>query len=369
MKKTLLAVALSTTFFSLGAASDDNETTGPYVKAGINYFDFSGDRRIDNENDFYFGAGYQATDSWGIEFEYTDLETKTNLNAPFEIDLWSVNGIYRPNPRGTSSVFWKVGLGRYGMTNDDETVGRFGLGYDYSINKSFSWVLGADTTLSSGGDADLIAYTGLSYFFGQTSSKPTPKAPPAPVVAKPKDSDGDGVFDSADQCSNTPANTAVDANGCELDSDNDGVVDSADKCPTTPAGAKVDESGCRIILTEDVSIQLNVQFANNSNVVTDTYRQEIEKVAKFMQQYPDTTVVIEGHTDDRGAASYNQQLSQKRATAVMQYLVDNFGVASDRVSAVGKGESSPIADNNTADGRSANRRVQAEIKTSVSKPQ
>jgi OOP family OmpA-OmpF porin len=369
MKRLLVATAISAACFSFSASSSENETTGPYVKLGVNYFDFSGDRRIDSESDFYFGAGYQISDNWGAEFEYTDLDTETNLNMPFEIDLWSINAIYRPNPRGTSSVFWKMGLGRYGMLNDDETVGRFGLGYDFSVNDSFSWVLGADTTLSSGGDADLIGYAGINYFFGQTSSKPTPKAPPAPVVAKPKDSDGDGVIDMNDQCKTTAPNTPVDSKGCELDSDNDGVVDSIDKCPTTPAGAKVDAAGCRIILTEDVSIKLNVQFANNSNAITESYRQEIEKVANFMQQYPDTTVVIEGHTDDRGAASYNQQLSQKRAAAVMQYLVDTFSVESSRLSAVGKGESTPIADNNTAEGRSTNRRVQAEIKTSVSKPQ
>jgi OOP family OmpA-OmpF porin len=369
MKKRLLVTAIAAATISCSALSNESETTGPYVNLGLNYFDFSSDRQLKNESDFYFGVGYQTSENWGVEFEYTDLDTTTNAGTSFPLDLWSVNGIYRPNPRGTNSVFWKMGLGRYGSDNNDKTVGRFGIGYDFATYDNLSWIIGADTTLNSDGDADLIGYAGISYFFGKASSKPTPKAPPVPKTPVPVDSDGDGVFDSADQCSGTPANTAVDANGCELDSDNDGVVDSIDKCPTTPAGAKVDESGCRIILTEDVSIQLNVQFANNSNVVTDTYRQEIEKVAKFMQQYPDTSVVIEGHTDDRGAASYNQQLSQKRATAVMQYLVDNFGVASDRVSAVGKGESNPIADNNTAEGRSTNRRVQAEIKTSVSKPQ
>lgn len=371
MKNLLIATAIFTAFFSFSAASDVDKTTGPYVKLGVNYFDFASDRKIDNEKDFYFGVGYQTSENWSVEIEYTDLDTKTNLGTPFSVDLWSVNGIYRPNQRGTNSVFWKIGLGRHGSVIDDETVGRLGVGYDFAINDNFSWIIGADTTLNNDSEADLIGYAGISYFFGKASSKPTPalKAPPAPVVAKPKDSDMDGVLDMDDQCKTTPANTPVDSKGCQLDSDNDGVVDSVDKCPTTPAGAKIDASGCRIILTEDVSIKMNVQFANNSSVIVDAYRQEIEKIASFMQQYPDTTVVIEGHTDDRGAAKYNQQLSQKRATAVMQYLVDNFSIASDRVSAIGEGESSPVADNNTAEGRSTNRRVQAEIKTSVSKPQ
>ena len=340
MNKILIALTVSAACFSFSAASNDNKITGPYVKLGINYFDFSSDRRFKSENNFYFGAGYQTSEKWGVEFEYTDLDTETKLSLPLSVDLWSVNSIYRPYPRSTNSVFWKMGLGRYGNVIDDETVGRFGVGYDFATSDNFSWIIGADTTLNSGGEADLIGYAGISYFFGQASSKPIPipKEPPIPVIAKPKDSDMDSV------------------------------VDRDDQCKTTPAGAKVDATGCRIILTEDVSIELQVQFANDSDVITDEYRQEIEMVASFMQQYPDTTVVVEGHTDDRGPAKYNQQLSQKRATAVMQYLVDNFSVASDRISAIGKGESYPVADNNTTVGRKTNRRVQAEIKTSVFKP-
>jgi len=161
----------------------------------------------------------------------------------------------------------------------------------------------------------------------------------------------------------------VDNKGCEIDSDQDGVVDSQDKCPNTPAGAKVDESGCRIILEKDVSIALNITFANNSDEITDNFTQEIQKVAEFMRQYPDTTAVIEGHTDNRGAASYNQQLSEKRAKAVMQYIVEKFSINASRLSSVGVGEASPIASNDSLEGRAKNRRVQAEIKTKVKEAQ
>ena len=88
-----------------------------------------------------------------------------------------------------------------------------------------------------------------------------------------------------------------------------------------------------------------------------------------MKQYPDTSVVIEGHTDSRGAASYNKNLSQKRADAVAAYLVSQFKIELNRVSAEGKGEVSPITTNDTKEGRAENRRVQAEIKTSFTTAQ
>jgi outer membrane protein OmpA-like peptidoglycan-associated protein len=72
----------------------------------------------------------------------------------------------------------------------------------------------------------------------------TPAGTPVDATGCPKDSDGDGVTDLADKCPNTPAGTPVDATGCPQDSDKDGVADAADKCPNTPAGTKVDAVGC-----------------------------------------------------------------------------------------------------------------------------
>ena len=86
-----------------------------------------------------------------------------------------------------------------------------------------------------------------------------------------------------------------------------------------------------------------------------------------MREYPQTSVVIEGHTDDRGQASYNQQLSEKRARNVAATLVNRFGVATDRVTSVGYGEARPTASNASAEGRAANRRVVAVISATVQK--
>jgi OOP family OmpA-OmpF porin len=187
------------------------------------------------------------------------------------------------------------------------------------------------------------------------------------MPAKPADADMDGVVDSADRCPGTPDGVSVDAAGCPLDSDGDGVYDYQDQCPDTKASLKVDEKGCPMALTESVSIDLTVTFDNNSEVVKESFFEEIKSVADFMNQYEGTSVVIEGHTDDRGSAEYNRNLSDRRAKAVAKVLVERFGIDSSRVSAIGYGEAQPIASNDTAEGRVTNRRVVAKVSSQVEK--
>lgn len=91
------------------------------------------------------------------------------------------------------------------------------------------------------------------------------------------------------------------------------------------------------------------------------------KVADFLKEYPEATAVIEGHTDNIGTAKYNQGLSERRAKAVMKNLVDEFGIAAKRLSYKGYGETKPIADNATKEGRQRNRRVVANIDCGLKK--
>ena len=96
----------------------------------------------------------------------------------------------------------------------------------------------------------------------------------------------------------------------------------------------------------------------------DMQREEKEKLAvlgTFMKKYPNTTAVIEGHSDDVGESEFNQKLSQKRADSVVNYLVNDLKIAPSRLSAVGYGETRPIADNDTSEGKQANRRINAVI--------
>jgi OOP family OmpA-OmpF porin len=111
-----------------------------------------------------------------------------------------------------------------------------------------------------------------------------------------------------------------------------------------------------------VTIVLKVEFDSDKAVVKDKYKNEIKKVSDFMKKYPNTTAVIEGHTDNTNTAEYNQKLSEERANSVRQYLINNFGIKASRLTAVGYGLTKPIASNSTEEGKQKNRRVQAVIK-------
>jgi OOP family OmpA-OmpF porin len=119
-------------------------------------------------------------------------------------------------------------------------------------------------------------------------------------------------------------------------------------------------------LLEKVSITLNVKFDTAKAIIKKRYHNDIKIVADFMKEYPDTTAVIEGYTDNVDKFNNpenNIKLSKARADSVRQYLIDNFGIDSSRITAVGYGPNKPIASNKTKKGRQKNRRVQAVIET------
>ncbi len=114
-----------------------------------------------------------------------------------------------------------------------------------------------------------------------------------------------------------------------------------------------------------VTISLNVQFDTGKAVIKPKYNNEIKKVADFMKQYPGTTATIEGHTDNVGKEAYNIKLSQKRADAIVKYLVTKLKIDKSRLKAVGYGPKKPVASNDTAEGKQQNRRVEAQLETVV----
>lgn len=110
---------------------------------------------------------------------------------------------------------------------------------------------------------------------------------------------------------------------------------------------------------EKICMTLNVEFDFDKSDVKSKYHGVLEKVAEFMKQYPETTTVIEGHTDNRGKYEYNIRLSERRAESVKNYLVEKFGVEASRLSTKGYGYTKPVATNATAAGRQKNRRIDA----------
>jgi OOP family OmpA-OmpF porin len=141
------------------------------------------------------------------------------------------------------------------------------------------------------------------------------------------------------------------------DADDDGVSDSKDKCPGTVKGLKVDDVGCPVVLAKTLEINLDIRFDTAKSEIKDEYLWQVQKLADAMTQYANTVVHIQGHTDSQGSDSLNQKLSQSRADAVKASLITKFGIAADRITSKGYGESQPIADNTTEEGRATNRRV------------
>ena len=127
-----------------------------------------------------------------------------------------------------------------------------------------------------------------------------------------------------------------------------------------------DASRYRSIGDNRVAVSLNVQFAVNSSIITSAYDEEIGKAAAFLQANPDVVAVVEGHTDISGTQPYNQGLSERRADAVRSLLVDKQGVRETQITAVGYGQTRPLADNATAEGRALNRRVDLVLDSSGS---
>ena len=171
------------------------------------------------------------------------------------------------------------------------------------------------------------------------------------------DTDGDGIQDEEDDCPNTPGIPAF--NRCP---DTDGVKDLEDQCPDE-AGT-IENDGCPEITQEIIErlqeIGKIIYFATNDSKLNERNNQILDEVFNTLQNYSSYKVVVEGHTDSSGQASFNQALSEKRANSVMRYLIEK-GMSPSRASAKGYGETRPAVSNDTAEGRRENRRVVFEI--------
>jgi OOP family OmpA-OmpF porin len=105
-------------------------------------------------------------------------------------------------------------------------------------------------------------------------------------------------------------------------------------------------------------LTLQVLFDVDKSSITEAGQKELQKAVAFVKKYPGAKIEVGGHTDSTGPDAYNQKLSERRATAVKDYLIKEAGVESSKIAAVGYGEAKPVADNKTAAGRAQNRRVE-----------
>jgi outer membrane protein OmpA-like peptidoglycan-associated protein len=183
----------------------------------------------------------------------------------------------------------------------------------------------------------------------------------------PADKDGDGIEDKLDACPDVPGvkNEDPKKNGCPPDRDGDSIIDKDDACPDDPGPADPDpkKNGCPLARIEggQVKITQQVKFKTGSAEILRESDPILIAVAQILKDHPELNKIrVEGHTDNRGSAAMNKDLSNRRAASVMKWLT-TFGIEKKRLSTKGHGLEKPIDTNETEEGRQNNRRVEFHI--------
>jgi len=311
------------------------------------------------ENELTGGGAVIWTLPTGKVFQRPELIAETSFSTPLAAP-------FAPNVSGSnaySTTPWEFLVGA-------RTLFSKHLGAELAVGRGFS-----------GGDAGYgrEAFRMLASF--RIEFEPEP--PPVPI----RDRDHDGVPDEIDKCPDEPGDGpdgcpdldwdkdgipnvddrcprepgTRELDGCP-DRDGDGIPDPEDKCPDEPGPAEND--GCPVVgplvqLESDrVRLKGSVHFDTDKAIIKPDSFGILDEVVGVLAGHPELTHVrVEGHTDNRGTASYNLDLSRRRAASVVEYLVQH-GIARKRLVSAGYGFERPIADNATALGRAKNRRVE-----------
>ena len=315
------------------------------ITFGVIDFDFHSDQAQEDDQGFQLGFEMPLTERFAFDVEYSEIESQTTYNTQeMDVNFLHYGLNYNFNQISGFQPYVGAGLGNLEIRNaviGSEHTFDLNAGVKYFFGNNWLAKFEAMFISPSGSyDRDYAVSLSVGYAFGSRDRRPVAAPAPAPapaqqVVSAPLDSDGDGVIDANDRCPNTNRNLAVDANGCV-------ILDS-----------------------EQVSQNLSVNFDFDRAVVKDQYQTEIADFAEFMEEYNNTRATIEGHTNSVGTEEYNQGLSERRANAVRDVLVNRYGIAASRLTAVGFGESRPIDNNTTAAGRAMNRRIQAAVSVEV----
>jgi OOP family OmpA-OmpF porin len=345
MKKVALLCALA----PLAASAADNVGHW-YLTPQIGGISVDNDRPLQDKDWLYgLGIGKHLNEVLSLELNVNGAQVGGGVGRAdnsfygASLDLLAV-----ANRHGVVSPYFSIGAGalqtdRSPGSNATDAMAQAGVGMFINLwenpDGSSSFALRPDVKArwnEAGAEGTLVDYIGtLGFQFSFGAPKPAPA--PAPVAAPTP----------------PPAPPAPTPPPAPVDSDGDGVTDNIDRCPNTPSGVAVDAYGC----PRQGSITLEgVGFELNSAQLTAESRSVLDGIAADLKKYPRLKIELQGHTDSSGSDAYNLQLSQKRANAVRDYLVEQ-GVSSSQLTAKGYGESQPIADNTTADGRAKNRRV------------
>lgn len=369
----LVSLALSP---ALAGTREGGLTLSPMAGGYI----FEGQQNMDNAPFFGFGIDYAFTKALSAELFYGYIASENDAGQDIDSHQGRLDALYHFRTDRSLVPYLAAGLGGMAFDSsapqDDTFLLDWGVGAKYFFSED--WALRADarhifTTEDSNHNLALMA--GLSYLIGGTRAQ-------AAAVA-PRDSDGDGVSDDLDRCPDTPRGVKVDGKGCPLDADGDGVADFQDKCPGTPQGIKVDARGCPVDsdgdgVTDDrdkcpatprgefvdadgctLKLTLHINFDFDKAEIKPEFEKDLENAGRFILEHKDVPyILIAGYTDSVGEDAYNRQLSERRAQAVVEYLVSKYDIDARRLAARGYGEERPVAGNDTEEGRSENRRVE-----------
>lgn len=333
MKKSLVSLAIAVS--CLGATVALADAGQFYIAPGLQKMNYDAEVGLDNDIGYVIGIGYDFTSRLSAEFSVMDLNPETKAKRELDQDLWKIDVLYGLDfDLGRFKPFVVSGLGNSNIDGENDSIWDIGAGLRLPLNERWTWRTSIRNYYALGRDfedQDFGIDTTLVYRFGGSRKSMA--------------------------SSNEPPREGIQEVVEVADADRDGVPDANDLCSDTPRSYAVDKDGCPIAIEEVARVELLVNFDFDRSEVKEQYLPEIERVARFMEQYPDRVVELEGHTDSRGTDAYNLGLSQRRAEAVMAELVGRFGISPSRVSAKGFGESQPIGNNDSAQGRAENRRV------------
>lgn len=378
---------------SNGYIFKEYSTVRPFISAGVGYSTFvrGDDNRVEDSNGFEipFGVGFNVPLSDNVHFNY-----KSTYNRTFndEIDGNTSLDSRDHDDFMVHTIGLKFKLGASKDTDGDGIADK----NDKCIN-----TIGEEATNGCPDrDGDLIIdsedrcpnQAGVAEFSGCPDTDADGIADyedACPEIAGTaefngcRDTDNDGVANNEDACPTVAGSEAT--NGCP-DNDNDGIANKADRCPDVAGPAATNgcpdadmdgvlnandacpnraglesNNGCPEVSQEVVdTINLifnNLIFATDKAVIHESSHDEMNELANLMRDDEGLLLRVEGHTDSRGSDEYNQKLSEDRANAVKEYLVEK-GIDASRITTVGYGESQPIASNDTQTGLDRNRRVE-----------
>ncbi len=342
-----------------------HSASAEFVRDGELYLGFAGyfhDSQRELEEGVSLEAGFErpmTTDlSWDLWYSvYRASGSGDGVDA--RVKRFSPGLLYHLN-EGNSRTFVSLGLGhqKFDLKSTPkvrETAFHLGLGLKFYQDTHY--IFRGELLALHGTDheqTDFAARLTLGYSFGREFIREAPKPEPMPKPEPKPEPEPEPEPEPIPEPELEPEPEPTDE-------DLDGVFDDTDLCPGTDPAFRVDETGCAVMTTEQVSIELDIKFAANSDELTVEFYPEVKKVSDLMKEVATTTLTVEGHTDSQGDRRYNQDLSQRRADSVRRALIEEFGIAESRVSAIGYGEDKAVANNESEQGRATNRRVVAVI--------